>query len=92
MKTFNLFLFCSILIVVSSCSSDDSADDCGDEWFQQVEAEFNTYLSATENFANNASVSTCTTFVDAANAYIDALEELRTCVPIPQKNKFLKLF
>lgn len=86
----NLFMV-TALLVLSSCSNDDngSIGDCSEEfWTQRVQDEATAFFNAANAFSEDPSVANCNALKATGNAYIDALEDARPCVPNSELNEF----
>ena len=74
-----------IFLMGTSCTSDSPLDpnnNCGSaSWSEEVQNELDALVTATEAFQQDPTTSSCTTYVQASRNYLDALEDLRLCVP-----------
>lgn len=81
----------STLLVLSSCSNDDngSIGDCSEEfWTLRVQDEATAFVNASTTFSEDPSTANCNALKATANAYLDALEEARPCVPNSELTEF----
>lgn len=87
MRTKLLTLNLSLLILglTYSCSSDSPLNpnsNCGSaSWSEEVQNEFNALVAATEAFQQDPTPSNCENYIQASSNYLDALEDVRPCVP-----------
>ncbi len=98
MKT-NLYLvgLSLLFISLSSCSKDDkssgptgSGGPCANyvNWSSSVQAELTAMNNAAIAYGTNPTQANCDAFKAAANAYIDSLENIRSCVGAGQLTAF----
>jgi len=83
-KTRIILLLLTVTLI--SCSSDDDDDsttaDCGNgAWTLSVQSELNAWIAAGQAFGADPSLANCNSYKSAGLAYIDALDEIRECVP-----------
>lgn len=81
--TINLGLF--IFLMGTSCTSDSPLNpnnNCGSaSWSEEVQNELDALVTASEAFQQDPTPSSCTAYVQASRNYLEALEDLRLCVP-----------
>ncbi|MEO0571826.1 MAG: hypothetical protein AAF039_08975 [Bacteroidota bacterium] len=91
MKSFKYFLgSMSVMFMLSSCSDDDGViNNCAERfWAAEVADEAAVLSSASINFSNAPTVETCNAFRVAAQDYLDALEDARSCVDNSDRAEF----
>ncbi|MEM0934230.1 MAG: hypothetical protein AAF575_05005 [Bacteroidota bacterium] len=93
-KTTSLLLSLGTLFLLG-CSSDDNGTsglDCnGLIWVDRVADEADAFVAASIAFSQNPSAITCNAANAAARDYLDALEEVRECVPGSERAQFQRL-
>ena len=83
MKTLQYLLFAAALILTASCGDDNDPADCTSASFnQEVNAAINDVNAAGQAYANDPSTDNCNAFKDAANDYLDVVEDLDGCAGI----------
>jgi len=87
MKTKLLITIFTLLVfgISCSCSSDNPLNpnnNCGSaSWSEEVQNELSALNTATEAFQQDPTPSSCENYVQASSNYLDALEDVRLCVP-----------
>lgn len=88
------FFGCLLLLIAvsgTSCKKDDSGPGgCAANFNYGVElqAEATALTNAATAYANDQSTANCNAYKAAANAYIDAAEDVEDCVPNVDKAAF----
>ncbi|MDO6811034.1 hypothetical protein Q4603_20605 [Zobellia galactanivorans] len=86
---------CSALLFSLGCSKDDDSPDpqsgcLNKSWGEQTQAEVEAVTAAAATFSNEPSKASCENFRTAYIDYIEALQKLESCVPIPNQAAFAK--
>jgi hypothetical protein len=75
---------CIAIMTLTSCGADDDsiAADCGiGLWTLSVQSELNNWLTASQAYAQDPTPMKCQNNKAAGQAYINALEGIKACVP-----------
>tara|TARA_R110002167_G_scaffold108803_6_gene277720 strand:+ start:1174 stop:1515 length:342 start_codon:yes stop_codon:yes gene_type:complete len=94
MKTRLFFIGCctATLVFTSSCGKDNPLnplDGCGSaSWAERVEAESTALSQASSTYSGDPTVANCQSFKTAYVNYLEALEDVRACVPGATKDAF----
>jgi len=97
MRTKYFLVGCALTVSVGigGCSNDDSPDSetgcpTGKSWGEQTQEEADAVAAAATTFATEPSKASCENFRAAYIDYIEALEEVNTCILEENEAAFLK--
>ena len=76
---------CIAFMALTSCGGSDDgpakADCANGAWIQSVETELNSWVAATQAYGADATSENCQKYKSAGQAYINALDKIKECVP-----------
>ena len=79
------------IVMAVGCSKDDNPlnDGCGNTaWSQKVSKEITAFSNAAVAYSDDPTSSNCLSYKAAAEGYLNALENVRLCVPTVSKAEF----
>jgi len=80
MKLFNLVLFFSLCLGLSSCGDGDGIPGgCDNNFAQEFQDELNDISEAASNWATEQTTEACEAYIDAYQDYLNALEDWDEC-------------
>ena len=83
---------CIAFMTLTSCgANDDDSIACGNgTWVQSVQTELNTWLTATQAYGSDPTSANCQNYKSTGQAYLNALDKIKTCVPVVNLAEFEK--
>ncbi len=76
---------CIAFMSLTSCGGSDDGPakvDCANGlWTQSVQTEFSAWSAATQAYGSNPTPENCQKYKSAGQAYINALDSIKKCVP-----------
>ncbi|MEE9408383.1 MAG: hypothetical protein V3V28_09935 [Polaribacter sp.] len=83
---------CIAFMTLTSCGvNDDETLDCANgTWVQSVQTELNAWLSAAQVYGSAPTSANCQSYKTSGQAYLNALEKIKTCVPTVSLEEFEK--
>lgn len=87
MKSFFRFTVLTLALAFTmSCGKNEA--NCGASWAASVQDELNAVSAAVTAYSNDPTTPKCQSMVAAYQAYINAVEDLDSCVPTVDRNEW----
>ncbi|MCK0157036.1 hypothetical protein MWU65_07575 [Cellulophaga sp. F20128] len=72
-------------VAITACSKNDDSNpvgDCGDfDWAQKAEKQIYAWSNAASAYSADPTTANCNSYKSAGNNYLNALEDIKNCVP-----------
>ena len=78
-KVICLSIIVSFMWLGSCKKKENDTDRCGTSWYTQVQSQLTAVLNAATIYASSPTAANCTTYKNATQAYINALEPFVSC-------------